>query len=55
MRHDIMVWAKEFIGTTLFLFATTTVAVGLLRYGGWLLSNSDPCPIAEVYQGRKQI
>ena len=49
MRNEIMFWVKQFIFVTLFLFASTTVAVGLLRYGGWLLlSNTDSCPIAEV-------
>ena len=48
MKKYIMLCVKQFIFITLFLFASTTVSVGLLRYGGWLLSNSDPCPIAEV-------
>ena len=51
-----MLCVKQFIFITLFLFASTTVAVGVLRYGGWLLSyNTDSCPIAEVYQDREQI
>ena len=48
MRDEIMFWVTPFIIATIVLFSGTTVAVGLLRYGGWLLSNSDLCPIAEV-------
>ena len=49
MRDEIMFWVTPFITATIVLFSATTVAVGLLRYGGWLLlSNSDSCPIAEV-------
>ena len=48
MRQQIMLWVTQFISVTLVLFSTTTVAVGLLRYGGWLLSISDSCPITEV-------
>ena len=48
MRQQIMLLVTQFIIVTLVLFLGTTVAVGVLRYGGWLLSNSDSCPIAEV-------
>ena len=48
MRQQIMLLVTQFIIVTLVLFLGTTVSVLILRYGGWLLSISDSCPITEV-------